>query len=233
MFDDLQTRFDLYCERTGPEFWSEPVNALTNLAFVMAGLWGLYATRRRGKDAFSELLCWWVVAIGVGSFLFHTFATRLTMWADILPIAGFTLAYTLFNLRRFMGLPWLSSLMAFVAFYVVAGVFTALVPDWLRDASNGSTGYLPPFLALFVFGLLVLRSGHPAGWYNLAAAGIFVVSVSFRALDPHVCEAMPLGTHFLWHTLNGLLLGVLLAAVARYGAAGDARLARPPIQSAG
>ena len=40
MFDDLQTRFDLYCERTGVEFWSEPVNALTNLAFVVAGLWG-------------------------------------------------------------------------------------------------------------------------------------------------------------------------------------------------
>ena len=156
MFDDLQIRFDLYCERTGPEFWSEPVNALTNLAFVTAGLWGLYATRRRGRDAFSELLCWWVVAIGVGSFLFHTFATRLTMWADILPIAGFTLAYTLFNLRRFMGLSWLSSLAVFLAFYAVAGVLTALVPDWLRDASNGSTGYLPPFLALFVFGLLVL-----------------------------------------------------------------------------
>ncbi len=115
----------------------------------------------------------------------------------------------------------------------MAGVLTALVPDWLRDASNASTGYLPPFLALFVFGLLVLRSGHPAGWYNLAAAGIFVVSVSFRALDPHVCEAMPLGTHFLWHTLNGLLLGVLLAAVARYGAVGDAQAKRQTRQSAG
>lgn len=217
MFDDLQARLDLYCERTGPEFWSEPVNALTNLAFVAAGFWGLYATRRRGGDAFSELLCWWAVAIGIGSFLFHTFANRLTMWADILPIAGFTLAYTLFNLRRFMGFAWLPALAIFAAFYVAAGIVAAQVPDWLRDASNGSTGYLPPFLALLVFGLLVLRSGHPAGWYNLAAAGIFVVSVTFRALDPHVCEAMPLGTHFLWHTLNGLLLGVLLAAVARYG----------------
>jgi hypothetical protein len=233
MLDDLQTRFDLYCERTGVDFWSEPVNALTNLAFVIAGLWGFYATRRRGSDTFSELLCWWVVAIGVGSFLFHTFATRLTMWADILPIAGFTLAYTLFNLRRFMSLSWPSSLAVFLAFYVVAGVLTALVPDWLRDASNGSTGYLPPFLALFVFGVLVLRSGHPAGWYNLAAAGIFVPSVTFRALDPHVCEAMPLGTHFLWHTLNGLLLGVLLAAVARYGAVVDTRLERPARQPAG
>lgn len=218
MFEDLHAHLDLYCERTGIEFWSEPVNALTNLAFVMAGLWGLREVRRRDAGGFAEVLCWWVVAIGIGSFLFHTFANRLTMWADILPIASFTLAYTLLNLRRFMGLPWPSALAIFVAFYLVAGFLTAQVPDWLREASNGSTGYLPPFLALVFFGLLVVRAGSPAGWYNLAAAGIFVVSVTFRAIDPLVCDAMPLGTHFLWHTLNGLMLGVLLAAVARYGA---------------
>ena len=216
MFEHLHDHIDIYCERTGPEFWSEPVNALTNLAFVVAGLWGLAAVRRRGGGGFAELLCWWAVAIGIGSFLFHTFATRLTMWADILPIAGFTLAYTLLNLRRYLGYDWPRALAIFLAFYVAVGVLTALVPDWLREASNGSTGYLPPFLARAVFGAWLVRAGHPAGWYNLAAAGIFVVSVTFRALDPVVCEAIPLGTHFLWHVLNGLLLGALLAGVAKY-----------------
>ena len=218
MLEDLHAAVDIYCERTGPDFWSEPVNALTNLAFVAAGLWGVTAVRRQDAGAFAELLAWWVVAIGIGSFLFHTFATRLTMWADILPIAGFTLVYTLFSLRRFLGFPWAKSLAIFLAFYVVAGFLTANVPGWLHAASNGSTGYLPPFLALAFFGAWTLRAGNPAGWYNLAAAGIFVASVTFRALDPAVCEALPLGTHFLWHTLNGLMLGVVLAGVARYGA---------------
>ncbi|MDQ6437050.1 ceramidase domain-containing protein [Mesorhizobium sp. LHD-90] len=209
---------DLYCERTGPEFWSEPTNALTNLAFVAAGVWGVYTVRRRRAGTFSEVLAWWVVVIGIGSALFHTFANAVTIWFDILPIAGFTLAYTLFNLRRFVGMPWGKALAIFVGFYVVVGAITALVPAWLREASNGTTGYLPPFLALIFFGILVVRAGSPAGWYNIAAACIFVGSVVCRVIDPLVCESFPLGTHFLWHLLNGLMLGVLLAAVARYGA---------------
>ena len=98
-----------------------------------------------------------------------------------------------------------------------AGV-TLAVPDWLRQASNGTTGYLPPFLALAFFGTLVAADGNRAGWYNLAGSAIFVVSVICRMIDPMVCASFPLGTHFLWHILNGLMLGVLLAAAARYGA---------------
>ena len=128
MFENLHEHLDMYCERTSAAFWAEPVNALTNLAFVLAGLWGVWAVRRRGTDFFSELLCWWAVAIGVGSFLFHTFATRLTMWADILPIAGFTLVYSWFNLRRYIGMGRLPALAVFVGFYAAAAAIVLLVP---------------------------------------------------------------------------------------------------------
>jgi len=218
MPDALFDHVDLYCERLAPGLWAEPANALTNLAFIAAGLWGVYAVRRHRAGAFAEVLAWWVVAIGIGSTLFHTFANRLMVWADVVPIASFTLAYTLFNLHRFLGFGWPKTLAIFFGFYAVVGFLTFMVPDWLRQASNGSTGYLPPFLALIFFGLLVVRHGKPAGWYNLAAAAIFVASVTFRAIDPLVCGAFPLGTHFLWHILNGLMLGVLLMAVAKYGA---------------
>ncbi|MEI5681904.1 MULTISPECIES: ceramidase domain-containing protein [unclassified Mesorhizobium] len=217
MPNTLFDHVDLYCERLGPELWAEPANALTNLAFVAAGLWGVREVRRRGTGTFAEVLAWWAVAIGIGSALFHTFANRLTIWADVLPIAGFTLAYTLLNLRRFLGFGWPKSIAIFVGFYAVVGFATFMVPDWLRLASNGSTGYMPPFLALIFFGILVTAHGNRAGWYNLAAAAIFVASVTFRAIDPVVCDAFPLGTHFLWHILNGLMLGVLLMAVAKYG----------------
>lgn len=218
MGSDLFAHIDLYCERTGPELWSEPLNALSNLAFIAAGMWGVHAVRRNRAGTFAEVLAWWVVAIGIGSTLFHTFATELTKWADILPIAGFTLAYTLFTLRRFVGLSWGTTVAIFAVFYIVIGGATAMVPHWLREASNGTTGYLPPFLALIFFGIVTVRAGSPAGWYNIAAACIFVVSISCRVADPLLCPVFPLGVHFLWHVFNGLMLGVILAAVARYGA---------------
>jgi hypothetical protein len=191
---------------------------LTNLAFIAAGLWGVWQVRRYRAGTFAEVLAWWVVAIGIGSTLFHTFATKGTIWADILPIAGFTLAYTLFNLRRFLGMEWGKAILVLVAFYAVAGLITYAVPDWLRQASNGTTGYLPPFLALAFFGAWVAATGNRAGWYNLTGSAIFVVSVICRMIDPLVCASFPLGTHFLWHVFNGMMLAVLLAATAWFGA---------------
>jgi hypothetical protein len=217
MLDAWNTPLDLYCERTGPEFWSEPVNALTNLAFVLAGLWGVWAARRYRAGTFAEVLGWWAVAIGIGSGLFHTFANRVTMWADILPIVFFTLTYTVFLLRRYLGFSRASTTVVFVAFFAVAGFLTWLVPEWLREATNGSTGYLPAFLALFVFGGWVAATGHPAGRWLVAASLVFVASVTFRAIDNHACESFALGTHFMWHLLNGLMIGLLLVAAARYG----------------
>ncbi len=37
---------DQYCERTAPAFWAEPVNALSNAAFVIAAVALLFAWRR-------------------------------------------------------------------------------------------------------------------------------------------------------------------------------------------
>lgn len=59
MLQALLSEIDLYCERTTSAFWAEPVNALTNLAFVIAGLWGVAAVRRHGAGAFAEVLAWW------------------------------------------------------------------------------------------------------------------------------------------------------------------------------
>ncbi|MER2265469.1 hypothetical protein [Methylobacterium oxalidis] len=123
-----------YCERADPGLWAEPLNALTNAAFlVAAALAGWRAVRGFGTDAAMPpepspparpqgsgegrragaaaifdpaalALSVLVAVVGVGSFLFHTLAVRWSMLADVIPIALFIYAYFLLAMRRFLGL---------------------------------------------------------------------------------------------------------------------------------
>ncbi|MBO6540084.1 MAG: ceramidase domain-containing protein [Rhizobiaceae bacterium] len=225
MDETLFTSIDNYCERTGPEFWSEPLNAVTNLSFVIAGIVGIVLCRRYGADRFALFLSWWAIVIGVCSGLFHTFANGVTLYADVLPIIGFILLLNWYVLTRFLGTSAVMALCILAAFYVVTGALVAFTPDGLREATNGTIGYLPALLGLLFFGGWLSRRDHPAAAYMFWAAGVFVVSAFFRSIDMALCTSLPIGTHFLWHTLNGVLLGVLLAGAARYGGK------RPTVQS--
>lgn len=216
--DRLFAAVDIYCERTDAGFWSEPINAVTNLLIVGAGVLGLRQVRARKTGVYAAVLCWWVMAIGLGSLLFHTTAIELTKWADIVPIATFTLALAIFCLRRFSGLDWPQTAVYFISYFAVISAVTWLIPPWLSEATNGTTAYLPALAGYAFFGIVALIYGSRAGWYCIACAVILFAGFVFRAVDQDLCEAFPLGTHFMWHVLIALMLAVTLTAVARYGA---------------
>ena len=80
---------------------------------------------------------------------------------------------------------------------------------------NGSQGYFPALILLASYGLFLGRRSHGAATALIAAAALFSLSLTFRSLDAAACGLIPIGTHFMWHLLNGLLLGVLLFAFVR------------------
>jgi ceramidase len=136
---------DLYCERVSPSFWAEPVNAVSNLAFLIAAIAAFDLWRRAGKSDRSILaLVAVIVAVGFGSFAFHTLATRGAMWLDVIPIGLFIYGYFLLAMRRFLLLSW-SALMLLVGFIALSTGLGSLIP---REALNGSSGYLPALAAL-------------------------------------------------------------------------------------
>lgn len=199
---------DLYCERTDPSFWAEPVNAITNASFLIAALVAFVQWRRGGANDWPVLaLIVVTAAIGFGSFIFHTIATSTAARFDTIPIAVFIFGYLLLALRRFIGLSLIVSFGALVAFAAFTYVEGLVVP---RGALNGSHAYLPALGALLAVAWPMRRL--PAGRWLFAAAGTLAVSLTFRSIDMAVCDALPLGTHFLWHSLNGLALYLLLRA---------------------
>jgi hypothetical protein len=71
---------------------------------------------------------------------------------------------------------------------------------------------------------MLLRDRAPATARGLAiGAGILVLSLAFRTLDLRVCAGFPLGTHFLWHLLNAVMLGWMIEVYRRHMLAGGGR----------
>lgn len=212
---------DIYCERTDATFWAEPLNAWTNLSFIVAALVGLWLALSMHRLTISNtVLIVLAASIGVGSFLFHTFANRWSDIADIVPIWTFVVIYVLISLRSYYHLPWPRAIRSFVITIVAVGLAFYLMPSSVdSNASflNGSEQYAPAIVALIIFGVTLSTRKHPAASYIWAGLGIFLVSLVFRTLDDTLCTALPFGTHFGWHIFNGLLIGTLLVAMIRHG----------------
>lgn len=209
---DPWARVDLYCERIDASFWSEPLNALTNLAFLVTAL--LIARRARrdhgklGRDA--AVLAGLAALVGAGSFLFHTFATVWGRWLDLVFIAAFVYVLLALCLVRVAGLGWRGVLAGLVVYAVLErGVLAALPAGML----GGSVLYLPPVLALAAAAGYARHLGQAAAPRLAAAVGVFVVAIAVRTLDLPLCRAWPTGTHFLWHLLTAWVLYLAATAV--------------------
>ena len=204
---------DAYCERTGPDYWSEPVNALTNLAFILAAL--IMAGRLRGPGmAMGRVLAGVLFVIGLGSWLFHTHANRLTGLMDVLPILVFILLYVFAATRDFLGArPWVAALVTagFLPYAALTVPLFSMVPGL-----GSSAGYAPVPLLILLYALL-LRHRLPRVARGLAVgAGVLILSLTFRTLDQASCAILPMGTHFLWHILNAVMLAWMIEVWRRH-----------------
>ena len=191
---------DLYCERLEPGLLAEPLNALTNGAFLVAA-WRLKRLARRGdgNDRGVLALAALALAIGVGSSLFHTFATGWALAADVLPILLFQLLFLLLYLRRRAGLA-----LAPAAGLCLAFLLACLAGRGFPGVLNGSLAYAP---TLAVLALLAWHQLHSRqSWLLLEATGLFSLSLLLRSLDNALCPHWPIGTHLFWHLLNAAVL---------------------------
>lgn len=207
-----------YCERGADgAFWAEPANALTNASFIVAALVTLAMAMRRGRlDGAVGWLIGVCFVVGIGSFLFHTFATVWAVMADSGPIMIFILSYFAIAMRYFGGYGWVKSLLLMLGFVVgMVALSAALRP--FHATFNGSQSYFPAFVALMAVGIWLKTRHHAAGRWLIGVAAIFALSLTFRSIDQTVCARWALGTHWLWHVLNGVVLGTLITALIRHG----------------
>lgn len=193
---------DLYCERLFPGLWSEPLNAVSNVAFLIAAgaIWQL-AQRQPKVPAGIWILITLATSIGIGSTLFHTLATRWANLLDVIPILLFQLWFLWLYSRQVVRMK-----SAYAGASIVGFFFASNFSRQFTHLFNSSLSYAPAFLVLLGLGLYHYRHLKREPLLLLAASGVFLLALSFRTLDQAVCPYFSTGTHFLWHLFNGLLL---------------------------
>lgn len=198
-----------YCERLGPGLWGEPVNALTNAAFVIAAI---YVFQRTPGDVPSRVLAVCICLIGICSGLFHTLATKWAGLADSLSILLFIMIYLYHSIQRVLGRDKAVSLLGIFLFLPYAVLLERGLTQ-IFGALNGSVSYLPVLILIVIFGALAKEPETRRGFW--LGSIILMLSLTFRSVDQSMCGAWPYGTHFMWHILNAIMLGWMVLVLYR------------------
>lgn len=215
---DWLQQVDGYCERTDFSYWSEPVNAVTNAAFVIAAL--IMWRRTQGVQG-GRILCVILCAIGLGSYLFHTIATVWAGLADVAPIGIYILTYLFLVNKDVMGWPLWGAAIGTLAFAPYAALLVPVLDQIPFVQISNFYWTVPILLIIYAH---ALRNKHPvtARGFVIGAA-LLCLSISTRSLDEILCHVIPFGTHFVWHCLNAVMLGYMIHVYTAHVLAGRAR----------
>ena len=168
-------------------------------------------------DRHAQALCLALALIGVCSGLFHTFAVGWASAADVLSILIYILIYVFTATPRLFDWPWWTGLVAALLFFPYAALATPLLQGILGDL-NGSVPYVSVLVLIVLFALAAMPMKPRISGGMIGGALILALSITARSVDHALCEAWPLGTHFLWHCLNAVMLGWMILVIHKAAA---------------
>ena len=197
---------DFYCERTNEQIFNEPVNAISNIFFIIVSLSLIKILRKNQSNKIYYIQPILIFFIGIGSFLFHLNPNMITLYLDVIPIFLFSLSFIFFFNRDVININNLNNALLFLLFFFL---FLFITPKLNYEILNGSEFYFANyfFLTMYTIWLYLKKSD----FFQLLLLGFifFNLSILLRSLDNHICEYFSIGTHFLWHFLNAYLLKIL------------------------
>ncbi len=201
-----------YCGRFGPGFWGEPLNSLSNIAFLLGALFAWHAWHQRGSAGrWPPFLFVLTAAVGLGSFIFHSWPLAETRMADLVPIQVLGLAFLGYLLSRYLRLSPLQTIALLFAFFLLRQIWIVATP---RGLLGGGGTHIPTLLLLTVLAMLLYRRGLPLWRYMAAAIGSYTTALLVRSWDLHLCADYPWGLHWAWHLLTAMAATLLVYGIA-------------------
>ena len=211
----LSQSIDIYCERLDVGIWAEPINAVTNFAFILAAIimWMRCKNLVEGR-----VLAFLLFSIGCGSFLFHTFAQTWAAILDVTPILIFILTYIYAANRRFLVWSKRMSITGVILFlpyqFLVVSILSSI------QFFGSSAQYVPVAILIFFYSALLHKSKTNLSRELFVGATILSLSIFARTIDEPLCLIVSVGTHFIWHILNAIMLAWMIEILRRHMLAG-------------
>lgn len=209
----------LYCET--PVFFSgfpaEPINTLSNLVIIAFGIFAWWAVFRFSKRSGElHILSFFLIAVGMGSLMWHGLRTPWALALDVVPGLVFFLLFAYLWLRAVRG-P-LAGLLVVITFVTAQGLLIRFAAP-----SFSSWFVFTPFIAIVLACasaaiMYTFRISARAGWLGVWSIASALVAAVARAADLSVCAIVPFGVHFLWHIglATAALLGIMLLIVIKH-----------------
>jgi len=205
---------DYYCERLDSAFWAEPINAISNGFFIIAALLAVRMWHKSAARSWDLLVLAALIAVvGVGSFIFHTMATKAAALADVIPIAIFIHFGLAVFLYRVANAGLLFTMLGVFAFGIFSMAFRKYVDI---DFINYSAQYVPAALLLLGMSIFTSIKKIPSAKYFVMAALVFLASLTIRTFDMAICSQLPIGIHYMWHLLNAIVMYLVFKGVISY-----------------
>ena len=212
---DLFKPIDIYCERLDIGIWAEPINAVTNIAFILAAIimWLRCKNLVEGK-----ILSFLLFSIGCGSFLFHTYAQTWAALLDVTAILIFILTYIFVANRRFLFWSKMVSLIGVILFFTYQLLLVSILSN--IQFFGSSVQYIPVAILIFIYSGLLRKSEPNLSRGLFIGAAILCLSIISRTVDEPLCSILSVGTHFVWHILNAIMLSWMIEILRRHMLAG-------------
>ncbi|MDP9249385.1 MAG: ceramidase, partial [bacterium] len=186
-----------YCESLIGNILSQPLNAISNVAYFVAAFIA-YRYLRQQKATKLFILPALLGVIGIGSAWWHIANSYVGDMLDTYSIALFASVVTIIFLTKIT-----KSKVVVTAFFVVL-LFLVFLAETLA-VWNGSLPYVVLLGGFLITGIFYKKKFPSTKLIFLSASLTFLAAITVRSVDIILCPYIPTGTHFLWHILVATL----------------------------
>ena len=143
---------NFYCERTNDQIFNEPVNAISNIFFIIVSLSLIKILRKNQSNKIYYIQPILIFFIGIGSFLFHLMPNLITLYSDIIPIFLFSLSFIFFFNRDVICINHINNTLLFLLFFILLLFIT---PKLNYEILNGSEFYFANYFFSIIFKIFI------------------------------------------------------------------------------